>query len=403
MTAFTGLTLPRNKLAHYGSGPRGTSIALHGQTVRKNLTLVTPGPVKIPEIIREYLVDPPCNYHRQEGFGVMFDENQRDLKALLGIKDPSAFFVTILLASGTGTNESSMRALSVLGKGLIIRNGFFGQRLVDQVTRNGIDHDVFDGPDDRPLDPAALNDYLVSNAGKYKWAYFVSHETRATLRNPLEEIGRTLKSHGLVVGADCVSSAFAYKLDIEDAQLDLMVFTTSKALMAVPGLGMVLCRHTVMSALKAAGKADAYYLDLVGEYEKQKKEKAPRFGQPVELHSALRAACIHLTQVGIENHHRRIQAQMNELVSYLQTLGVTALLEPKYRANVVVNFLLPGGLEYNEFQKLMAREGFYILYGIIEDPSMFQLCTMGDLTDLDIAGLKSAFNKVLRDRTRAVA
>ncbi len=372
-------------------------------TVRKNLTLVTPGPVKIPEIIHEYLVSPPCNYHRQEGFGVMFDENQRDLKSLLGIRDSSAFFVTILLASGTGTNEAAMRAMSVLGKGLIIRNGFFGQRLVDQCTRTGIDHDVYDAPDDRPLDAKHLDEFLHHTTGKYKWAYFVSHETRATLKNPLEDIGRTLKSHGLVVGADCVSSAFAYKLSIEDAQLDLMVFTTSKALMAVPGLGMVLCRHTVMSSLKAAGKSEAYYLDLVGEYEKQKKEKAPRFGQPVELHAALRAACIHLTGVGIENHHRRIQSQMHELVSHLSTLGVNTLMEPKFRANVVVNFLLPSGLEYNEFQTLMAREGFYILYGIIEDPSMFQLCTMGDLTDFDIAGLKSAFNKVLRDRARAVA
>ena len=371
--------------------------------MRKNLTLVTPGPVKIPQLIRDYLIDPPCNYHRQEGFGVMFDDNQRDLKSLLGIKDPNAFFVTILLASGTGTNEACMRALSVLGKGLIIRNGFFGQRLVDQVTKNGIDHDVFDGPDDRPLDVHLLDAFLSKNAGKYKWAYFVSHETRGTLKNPLESIGKTLKSHGLVVGADCVSSAFAYHLGVEEAQLDLMVFTTSKALMAVPGLGLVLCRHTVMSALKAAGKPQAYYLDLVGEYEKQKKEKAPRFGQPVELHSALRAACIHLTQVGIENHHRRIQSQMHELVAHLSTLGVTALLDPAFRSNVVVNFQLPSGLEYPEFQKLMAREGFYVLYGIIEDPSMFQLCTMGDLTDLDIAGLKNAFNKILAAHARAVA
>jgi len=378
------------------------SIASGSKTVRKNLTLVTPGPVKIPAIIHEYLVNPPCNYHRQEGFGVMFDENQRDIKQLLGIKDPNAFFVTTLLASGTGSNEAAMRALSTLGKGLIIRNGFFGQRLVDQCARTGIDHVVYDAPHDRPLDVIALEAFLQKTPG-LEWAYFVSHETRATLLNPLVEIGRTLKSHGLVVGADCVSSAFAYPLSIEAAQLDLMVATTSKAIMAVPGLGLVLCRHTLMAALKAAGKADAYYLDLVGEYEKQKKEKAPRFGQPVELHAALRAACMHLLSVGIENHHRRIRTQMLELISHLESLGVTALLEPKYRSNVVVNFLLPQGLTYPEFQVLMAREGFYILYGIIEDPSMFQLCTMGDLTDLDIAGLKNAFNKVLRARAVAVA
>ena len=378
------------------------SIACRDESVRKNLTLVTPGPVKIPAIIHEYLVNPPCNYHRQDGFGVMFDENQRDLKVLLGVADPAAFFVTTLLASGTGTNEAAMRALSVLGKGLIIRNGFFGQRLVDQCARIGVDHVVYDAPHDRPLDVRGLEDFLRRTPG-LAWAYFVSHETRATLMNPIVEIGRSLKAHGLVVGADCVSSAFAYDLHIESARLDLVVATTSKAIMAVPGLGLVLCRHTLMTALKAAGKADAYYLDLVAEYDKQKKERAPRFGQPVELHAALRAACVHLLGVGIENHHKRIRSQMVDLVVHLEALGVTALLEPTYRSNVVVNFLLPIGLEYPEFQALMAREGFYILYGLIEDPSMFQLCTMGDLTDLDIAGLKNAFNKILRDRARAVA
>lgn len=374
-------------------------------TVRKNLILVTPGPVKIPAIIHDYLVNPPCNYHRQEGFGVMFDENQRDIKTLLGIKDASSFFVTILLASGTGTNEAAMRALAVLGKGLILRNGFFGQRLVDQCTRAGIDHVVYDAPDDRPLDPVALESFLAKNveASQIKWAYFVTHETRATLMNPHVEIARALKSHGLMVGADCVSSAFAYNLHVETAQLDLLVATTSKAIMAVPGLGLVVAKHSAMAALKAAGKSEAYYLDLVGEYEKQKKERAPRFGQPVELHSALRAACMHLIEVGITNHHRRIRAQMFELVAHLESLGVTALVEPKYRSNVVVNFRLPPGLLYPEFQAMMAREGYYILYGLIEDPSMFQLCTMGDLSDLDVAGLKQAFHKVLGAKTRAVA
>ena len=58
-----------------------------GTAVPKKLTLVTPGPVKIPAIIGEYLLNPPCNYHRQDGFKSMFEENQRDIKRLLGLRD----------------------------------------------------------------------------------------------------------------------------------------------------------------------------------------------------------------------------------------------------------------------------------------------------------------------------
>jgi aspartate aminotransferase-like enzyme len=369
---------------------------------RANLTLFTPGPVKIPAIVNEFLVDPPCNYHRQDGFRVMFEENQRDLKQILGIRKPGDWFVTHLLASGTGTNEACIHAMAALGKGVLIRNGFFAQRLVDQLSRNKIDHIVFDAPHDRPLDVAALDDFLGEHP-ELRWAYFVTHETRATLKNPMVEIGRTCKRHGLMVGADCVSSAFAYGIDLETAEVDLAVATTSKSLMAVPGIGLVYGRHSALAAIKAAGKAEAYYLDLVGEYDKQKKEQAPRFGQPVQLHAAIRAACIHLKQVGIENHLDRIRSQMEEITEHLESLGCGSLLEPKYRGWVAVNFVLPPGLLYPEFSQLMAREGYYILYGVIEDPSQFQVCTMGDLDRNDVAGLKRALTKVLGAAQRAVA
>ncbi|MCB9560461.1 MAG: alanine--glyoxylate aminotransferase family protein [Kofleriaceae bacterium] len=369
---------------------------------RANLVLFTPGPVMTPAIVADYLVDPPCNYHRQPGFQRMYDENQEDLKQLLGLRDPSAWYVTILLASGTGSNEACMQTLSATGRGVIVRNGFFGQRLVDQCARNGIDHVVYDAPHDRPLDVGALDDFLAANPD-LKWGWFVSHETRAGLKNPVVEIGRTLKRHGLLVGADCVSSAFAYPLDLEAAQVDLAVATTSKALMAVPGLGLVFSRHAVMASLKAASLGRNYYLDLVGEYEKQKKDHAPRFGQPVQLHAAVRAACMHLKEVGIEQHMARIRSQMEDLTAHLESLGAEALLDPRYRGNVAVNFRLPPGIEYPELSELMAREGYYILYGIIEDPSMFQVCTMGHLSQADIDGVKQAFAKVLGARRRAVA
>src|SRR4051794_9863617 len=135
--------------------------------VAKNLILVTPGPVKVPQIIRDYLVDPPCNYHRQESFAAMFGENQRDLKALLQLREPHAFFVTILLASGTGANEAALRALAAFGKGLILDNGFFGKRLADQCARLAIDHDVYRAPVDRPLDAADLDMHLAAARGRY--------------------------------------------------------------------------------------------------------------------------------------------------------------------------------------------------------------------------------------------
>jgi hypothetical protein len=51
----------------------------------------------------------------------------------------------------------------------------------------------------------------------------------------------------------------------------------------------------------------------------------------------------------------------------------------------------------------MAAEGFYILYGAIEDPRQFQVCTMGHLAQSDVDGVEAAFTRVLAVAQRAVA
>ena len=38
----------------------------------RELTLFTPGPVRIPSRVAHALAHPPCNYHRQDAFTAMF-------------------------------------------------------------------------------------------------------------------------------------------------------------------------------------------------------------------------------------------------------------------------------------------------------------------------------------------
>ena len=326
---------------------------------RSKLILCTPGPVRIPPIVADYMADPPCNYHRQEGFRAMFAETESDVKALIGIREPGAYFATMITSTGTGGNEAALLAFEGLGKGLILRNGWFASRLVDQVVQNKIPHMVMESPHDRPIDPAQLDAVLAANPD-LKWVYLVSHETRAGLVNPLTQIGQVAKKRGLMVGADIVSSAYAYKLDLEAAQLDVGITSSAKAIMGVPGLAICFVKLASLPALVAAAKPRGYYLDLVGETEKQKKEMQTRFAQPVALHAALRAACIHMKQIGIDNHMARIRRHMAELEAHLSPLGCPATLPNEYRSNIAVNFRLPSGWEYPAFAAAMEAEGFAV-------------------------------------------
>ena len=359
-----------------------------------DLILFTPGPVRIPPLVAEYLARPPCNYHRQEAFSAMFAETERDLKRLVGIKQPDAYFATQLTATGTGANEGCLLALEPLGKGLIASNGFFAARVADQARQNKIDVTVLESPADRPLDPDAIGAALDRDPS-IKWVFFVSHETRAGLANPFEAIGRACKSRGRMVAADAISSSYAYPIDIEASGIDLVTASSAKAIMAAPGIGIVFTRKEAVPALAAAGgRPRGYYLDVVAEYKKQSAELQPRFAQPVALHAALRAACQTLLERGIDAHMARIQRQMQALIDHLARIDLHPLLDGRYRSNIAVNFRLPVGMAYSDFSRRMEAEGYFCLYGIPGDQSHFQLSTIGDLDDSHIAGVKQALSRV---------
>lgn len=356
--------------------------------------LFTPGPVRTPPLVSEYLAKPPCNYHRQAAFSEMFAATERDLKKLIGIRASGDYFATIQTTTGTGANEGCIFALEPHGKGLLVTNGFFGDRWVDQVRQNKIDHVVLAKSHDLPLDADEIGAMLDADPS-IKWVFFTSHETRTGLRNPFEAIGLACKQRGVLVAADAISSAYGYPIDIEASGVDLVTASSAKAIMAAPGLAITFVRKASVPAIKAAGQPRGYYADVVAEYEKQMKDRQPRFAQPVVLHAALHAACLHLLEAGIDAHMARIQRQMQMLIDHLAKLGVHPLLDAKFRSNVAVNFRLPVGLPYSSFATRMEERGFYVLYGIPGDQSHFQLSTIGDLSDDQIRACQAALTQIL--------
>jgi 2-aminoethylphosphonate-pyruvate transaminase len=362
---------------------------------RDELILFTPGPVRIPPRAAHALSHPPCNYHRQDAFRDMFKDTEAQLKQLIGIKRADDFFATVMTATGTGANEACLLAFEPLGKGLIVNNGFFAARAVDQARQNNIAIETLDLPADRPIDVKAVEAVLDRDAA-IKWVFFVSHETRAGLRNPLEQLGRSIKQRGRMVAVDVISSAFAYPIDLEAAQVDLATASSAKAIMAAPGLGIIFTRRGAIPALAKAGQPRGYYLDVVAEYQKQAAEAQTRFAQPVALHAALHAACVHLAEVGIDRHFKRVQDQMQVLIDHLGKLGIRPLLDDAFRSNIAVNFRLPPHITYAQFSKRMEELGFFCLYGIPGDQTHFQLSTIGDLTEGHIDGMKAALTDVLK-------
>lgn len=355
--------------------------------------LFTPGPVRIPPAVAAALADPPCNYHRQDGFRAMLETTESDLKSLIGIAEPGAFFATQITSTGTGANEACLLAVAGLGRGAILSNGWFGGRLADQAAQNQLDHVVLEFPHDRPIDPDDLAAALDRH-GDLRWVFYVSHETRVGLPNPMVEIGRVCKDRGIMIAADAISSAYAYPIEIEGAHVDLAIASSAKALMAAPGIGIVFVRRSAADQLRGASSR-GYYLDLIAEYDKQRTDLQPRFAQPVALHAAVNAACAHLKRVGIGAHMSRIESQLEAVRLHLESLDVPPLAEHANRSGVVTNFRLPHGIRYPDLARRVIERGYYVLYGVPGDDSHFQVSTMGDLRDEHVEGLNSVLSDIL--------
>lgn len=364
--------------------------------------LFTPGPVRMPPSVAHNLANPPCNYHRQDAFCAMFAETVARLKALVGLRDGAPYDVALVTATGTGTNEAALLALARLGRGAVATNGFFGARAAAQARANGLDCAIIDLPDDRPIDAGALAARLDA-AGGVRWLFYVSHETRVGMVNPMRDIGQVCRERGLAVGVDVISSAYAYPIDLEAAGAAIAIASSAKALMAAPGIGIAFVHRDAADALRAAPPARGYYLDLIAELDRQRADGQPRFAQPVALHAALHAACAHLEQVGIDAHMARIQRQLDRVRAHLERLGAPAMLDPRYRSGVVLNFRLPAGLGYPELSRRLLEAGYFVLYGIPGDDSHFQVSTIGHLDDAHVDGLCDALSRALSRDDRAAA
>ena len=68
--------------------------------------------MRVPPAVTRALADPPCNYHRQDAFRALRADIERDVIALLGIRDAAAYHATVLTATGTGANEACLLALA---------------------------------------------------------------------------------------------------------------------------------------------------------------------------------------------------------------------------------------------------------------------------------------------------
>ncbi len=345
-----------------------------GQASRAPVNLL-PGPAALSEPVLEAYAR-VHEYHRAADFVEVFEETRGRVRELARA-DHAAIFV----GSGTAANEAiaaALRSVAGIGRGLILTNGEFGDRLVQQATRAGLDFDLLRWEWGQGWDVSAILGYLVRHPS-VGWIWGVYLETSTGVLNPAPLLLGELAGTGIRVCLDCVSALGAVPLDLRDVYLASGV--SGKSLGAVAGLALVFASERARRELSAARMP--WYLDL----EEYFQTRGPRFTVPSGLVYALHAAVQEYFPAEKAIERFRTYASLGRFArAKFEELGIRLLAPTEWASPNVFTFRVPGNDSVEQFVRRCRRWGFAVggTSSYLAKRGLVQIAIMGAVSKADL-------------------
>ena len=319
-----------------------------------------PGPVDVHPDVQAAFAGAPVS-HRSNDFTSLLQQTRRLLCALTGARGA-------VIAVGSGTLANDMVAAQLRargGRGLVLANGEFGERLVDHARRASLDFAVERRPWGASFDKAAIGSALERH-DRLDWIWLVHHETSTGVLNDLPWLVSAAAARGVSVCCDCISAIGTMPVDLSGVSLASAVST--KGLGSLPGLCAVFHDGRLRG-----GVATARYLDLA-----LYAADGPPFTHSSNLLGALRVAterCL------LGNSFRETREASAFVRRGLRDLGLAILAPDPVASPAVITIALDGGRSARDVGSRMAHQGYAISYrsDYLLERNWFQIALMGEL------------------------
>ncbi len=332
-----------------------------------------PGPVSLHPEVSAAFAAPPVS-HRGPQFSATLRHVKTRLREMTGTSR-----VALLFGSGTLANDAVAARLSVEGgKGLVLSNGEFGERLADHARRWHLPHTVVRS------DWGELLDYNRIAGMDFDWLWAVHCETSTGILNDLEALKRICRERGARLCLDCISSIATVPVDLSGVHLASGV--SGKGIGSLAGVAMVFHQDPI-------AKADLpRYLDL-GCYG---QEDGVPYTVCSNLIAALRAALDRLLQP--EDRFASIARLAACLRAGLRKQGLSILAPDAQASPAVTTIVLPPETPSTRVGRELERRGYELSYlsGYLVERNWIQVCLMGEHTCEELAELPRVLAEVAR-------
>lgn len=334
------------------------------QNANRSVANFLPGPVALSETVLQAYAHKPLS-HRSAQFMRDFNDTRQRLCALVNAKQ-----VAILMGSGTLANDAIAAQLSLLsGSGLILVNGEFGQRLVDQAERSRLTFQIVQSQPGEMFNRQQLHQ-AIENDPDIRWVWAVHCETSTGMLNDIEALQHSCDKAKIHLCLDCISSIGTVPINLSKVYLASCV--SGKGLGSLPGLAMVFYNHYISPT--GAGHKLPRYLDL-GFYAEKK-------GIPFTLSSnSLYALSAAVAEQDWGQRFNKIAAWSRQLRHDVQKLGLSILVPAVHASPAVITVVLPANLSSLEVGMLLEDNDILISYrsDYLLKRNWIQLCMMGEI------------------------
>lgn len=355
--------------------------------------LFCPGPVNVAENVRQVVATLEIG-HREKEFSTLFKSVNSKLLDVFEIREQSKYQSVIITGSGSASNEAVLSSVVGQKNILVLSNGEFGQRLGDISRIHNPNTFQIRLEWGIPFNLSQIRKFVKEN--NIEMISMVHHETSTGMLNPILKVGKIVHDFGLIFHVDAVSSAGSDKIDIEQAHIDFLTTSSSKALGSIPGLSIVIGKVKSFESIKDIPPRTAY-LNLYKFYRYAKDLKQTPNTPAVQLFGALEQALCNILVNKIENVRADLRKKAVLIRKTLKQMDIHPLLDSKHQmSSMLTTFSLPDYLLASDLKNALKSLGFVIYEGKgpLKD-KVFQIAHIGEITFEQIQEFKVAFETVI--------
>ena len=314
-----------------------------------------PGPSDVSQRVLSALARPTIG-HLDPTFVGMMDE----VKQLLQYAFQTANSNTMAISApgSAGMEACFVNLITPEDTVVVCRNGVFGARMIENVTRIGAKLVIVDSPWGRAVEPQLLEDALKQNP-QANFVAFVHAETSTGARSDAKTLCEIAKRHGCLTIVDAVTSLGGSELRVDDWGIDAIYSGSQKCLSCVPGISPISFSEQASEVIRNRTlPVQSWFLDqsLVMGYWSGEGKRAYHHTAPVNSLYALHESLLMLQQEGLENSWARHQTQHNSLAKGLTKLGLDFIVPEDERLPQLNSVYIPEGIDDAKVRQYLLQE-----------------------------------------------